>query len=535
MAARLTTYVVVAIVAVTLIAGLIVGAQRDDRSGPVDLIIHHARVYTADAHGTIADAIAIRGNKILHVGSDRDVMRYRRPQTQVIDAKGAAVLPGFDDAHARLIAAGLARGTVDLAGAQSADEILQRIGDWAAAHPEAPWIIGHGWSDELSTVMPARASVDRIVAGRPAVFTSRNGTAVWANSAALRLAGVSRRSGASADIVRDRHNEPTGVLRGAAADRMRVVLPKPDRNERRAALSAALLAARQNGVTSVHEFAESAADLDLYDALRGDDPERRLARVYLGVPIAPSDADPSAGLEALAAKFPDDPLVKSGFAYLTSETSQDALNRAVAAVDGASWQVAVSVTDAAGVSRALDALHAAAGANPKRADRRDRLEGIREIRTEDLARLQDADVVTTLLPDTRPNLQDLPIAPQSPSLDVIASPLESLERAGAHLAFGADGADRIPDPHAAIAAVVTRSAQPDEALTLKSAINAWTSGAAWASFDEHRKGQLASGMLADFVVLSADIFKDPAASLPAARVDMTVFDGKIVYRRHASS
>ncbi len=99
MAARLATYLVVAIVGGTLIAGLIVGAQRADDSGPVDLIIHNARVYVADDLGTIAAAVAIRGNKILGVGGEREILRYRRPQTTVVDAKGAAVLPGFDDAH----------------------------------------------------------------------------------------------------------------------------------------------------------------------------------------------------------------------------------------------------------------------------------------------------------------------------------------------------------------------------------------------------------------------------------------------------
>src|SRR6476659_5995921 len=103
MAARITTYVVVGIVAATLIAGLIVGAQRDDNDGPVDLIIHHAKVYTANRRNEIAEAVAIRGNQILRVGSDREINRLRKPQTQVIDAKGGAVLPGFNDAHVRFI------------------------------------------------------------------------------------------------------------------------------------------------------------------------------------------------------------------------------------------------------------------------------------------------------------------------------------------------------------------------------------------------------------------------------------------------
>src|SRR3954454_11755790 len=127
MATRLAAILVVAIVGTTLIAGLIVGAQRDDSSGPVDLIIHNARVYVADDLGTIADAVAIRGNKILKVGSEREVMRYRRPQTSIIDARDASVLPGFDDAHVSLIAGGLARDGVALHGAATLEDLQTRI------------------------------------------------------------------------------------------------------------------------------------------------------------------------------------------------------------------------------------------------------------------------------------------------------------------------------------------------------------------------------------------------------------------------
>ncbi len=114
MAARLTAFVVVGIVAATLIAGLIVGAQRDDSDGPIDLIIHNGTVFAADDDGTIAEAVAVRGNQIFRVGSDRDVLRLRRPQTQVIDARKAAVVPGFNDAHVHFIGGGLALEQIDL-------------------------------------------------------------------------------------------------------------------------------------------------------------------------------------------------------------------------------------------------------------------------------------------------------------------------------------------------------------------------------------------------------------------------------------
>src|SRR5262245_48746856 len=145
MAARLATILVVVIVGATLIAGLIVGAQREDNSLPVDVIIHNAKVYEADDSGTIDDAVAIRGNNLVHVGSEREIMRYRRNHTNVIDARGAAVLPGFEDAHVSLIEGGLARDGVQLFSAQSMDEVKARITTWSDAHPDAAWITGGGW------------------------------------------------------------------------------------------------------------------------------------------------------------------------------------------------------------------------------------------------------------------------------------------------------------------------------------------------------------------------------------------------------
>ena len=114
MAARLTAYLVVAIVAATFIAGLMVGAQRDDSDGPIDLIVHNAVVYSA---GTLAEAVAIRGNQILRVGTNREIARFQRPQTVMIDARGGAVVPGFNDSNLNLIRGGLTLGALDLSGA----------------------------------------------------------------------------------------------------------------------------------------------------------------------------------------------------------------------------------------------------------------------------------------------------------------------------------------------------------------------------------------------------------------------------------
>jgi predicted amidohydrolase YtcJ len=143
MAARFTAYAVAFIVGVTVIAGLIVGAQRED-DGPVDLIVINGHVYTGD-RDELEEAVAVRGNKVIRVGSNREIQRLRRAQTTVIDAQGGAVLPGFNDAHAHLVSGGLSLDQVKLDDATSVDEIRDTIRAWAEAHPERQWITGRGW------------------------------------------------------------------------------------------------------------------------------------------------------------------------------------------------------------------------------------------------------------------------------------------------------------------------------------------------------------------------------------------------------
>src|SRR5688500_5712586 len=144
MAARFTAYAVAFIVGVTVIAGLIVGAQRED-DGPVDLIVINGHVYSAD-RDELAEAVAVRGNKVIRVGSNREIQRLRRAQTTVIDAKGGAVVPGFNDDHAHLISGGLALDQVSLADAKTLDDIKDTIRVWSETHPGREWITGRGWS-----------------------------------------------------------------------------------------------------------------------------------------------------------------------------------------------------------------------------------------------------------------------------------------------------------------------------------------------------------------------------------------------------
>jgi predicted amidohydrolase YtcJ len=552
MAARLATYLVVVIVAGTLIAGLIVGAQRDDDSGPVDLIIHNGRVYAADDVGTIADAVAIRGNKIIKTGGEREIMRLRRPQTTVIDAKGGAVLPGFDDAHVSLIAGGLARDGVQLFGAATLEEMQQRVTAWASSRPEAAWVTGGGWSYDAFADLPMRAQLDAAVSDRPAQLLSVDGQALWLNSRALEAARITRRTPNPKHgvIVRDRRGDPTGLLKGSAMILAEKALPKPTREDRAKALQLAIRDAQQRGITSVQDLGAAPGDLDLYDAAR--DAGTLALRVYAAVPAARTTPD---DLDAIAKRYPDDPLLKTGIATITLDGSVESqtaavlapyspkgstdgdlrippadLSKLVAMLDARGWQIAIDAAGDRGARLALDAYGAVAKNAQGAKAPRHRIENVTVVDGEDLPRFGALGVIASLLPLRATEGQNWS-KNMGPERAPLGWPSRSLSAAGAHLAFGTDW-PRLPlDPLAGLRAAVTRPGlQAPEQLTLKSAINAWTSGAAWVSFDEHRKGTIKREMLADIVILSTDIFAGPA-KLAAADVVMTIFDGKVVYRR----
>lgn len=575
MAARLTTYVVVAIVAATLIAGLIVGAQRDDSSGPVDLIIYNAKVYAADPLGSMAEAIAVRGNTILRVGTTREILRYRRPQTTVIDAKGVAVVPGFNDAHASFIAGGLARDGVDLIDATTVEEMEQRVADWSDAHPDAGWITGRGWTYQPFADLPARTQLDAAVKDKPVVLMAQDGHAAWVNSKALETANITRKTANPQDgvIVRDARGEPTGLLKDGAIALVTHAMPQPTREERARALRLALRDAQEHGVTSVQDVGAAPGDLELYDEARsaGD----LTVRVYAGLPASSLRSTPRSS-DGPASRYADDSILKTGLAVLPLDgavesqtaamldaydprgagtgllrTSPDDLNALVGTLDKEDWQIAIQANGDRAVRLALDAYEAAAAAKAPLRGRRHRIEGVEVISPEDLPRFRSLGLVASLQPlHGTPDRLDIWRRNLGPDRAALGWASKSLAAAGAHLAFGTDWPNLPLDPIAGINAAVYRAAtttavseSPDSArvpdprleelekLPLKSAINAWTSGAAWASFDEHRKGVIKPGMLADLVVLSTDIFSGPPSRLSSTEVTVTIFDGRVVYQR----
>jgi predicted amidohydrolase YtcJ len=467
MAARITAYVVAFIVSVTFIAGLIVGAQRDD-DGPVDLIVVNGSVYTADGENPRAEAVAVQGNKILLVGSNREVQRLRRPQTVVVDAKGGTVLPGFNDASVDFLESSLQLLQVNLIDADTTLALESAIRAWAAANPDRPWVLGHGWTlDAFDDGGPTRQRLDSLVPDRPAFLLSRDGETAWVNSAALEAAKITRRTlnPEHGVIVKDaRTGEPAGILKDAAIDMIEQVLPSPSREERLAAVRAAIDEAHRRGVTSVQDISAEIEDLELYDSLRRN--QELDVRVYAAVrgrsDMTAAELD---ALDNVRKKYGDDPVFKTGAITLVAdEGSAEVLRAIVSELDQRGWQVIVRAIGETAVRLAKDAVEYASSSGAVDRERRHRVEA---------------------------------------SADAHELPRVEL-------------------------AVTDRG-------TLAQTVDAYTKEAAWASFDEHRKGSLERDMLADLVILTTDIFAVPSGRAAEADVAATIFDGRVVYTRPSDS
>lgn len=574
MAARLTAYAVAFIVGVTFIAGLIVRAQRED-DGPVDLIVINGQVYSGNGAEHLAEAVAISGNKVVRVGTNREIQRLKRAQTTVVDAKGGAVLPGFNDAHTHLINGGLSLDQIVLDEATSLDQMKEAIRLWAEAHPERTWITGRGWYYQaFSGQLPTRQLLDALVPDRPAYLIAYDGHTGWANTAALKLAGITRKTASPANgtIVKDpKTGEPTGALKEAAMALMNTAAPQPTDEDRLAALRAAIEEANRVGITSVQEAGGTAADLELFDRLRKRG--ELTLRVYQALRADANLTDASlAALDQVRAKFADDPVLKTGAIKLVADGvieshtaamlepyankpaskgearfTPEQLNKVVAMLDQRGWQIMTHAIGDAAVRMTLDAYEAAAKANaaPERG-RRHRIEHIETIDPDDIARFGKLGVVASMeplhaTPSPTPG-DDVWSANLGPDRAARGWVWNSIAKAGGRLAFGSDWPVMSLDPLKGLHVAVTRTTEdglpdggwiPGERLPLRKAIDAYTSGAAWASFDEQRKGTLERDMLADIVILSEPILTGKPQDLTKANVAVTIADGKVVYRRDA--
>jgi predicted amidohydrolase YtcJ len=545
------------------------GTSPDAAAQAADLLIVNGRVFSADDANTVAQAVAVKGNTILRVGTDAELAALRGPGTRVIDAHGATVAPGFNDSHVHFLSGGMSLGDVDLAGLNTLREVQAAISSFAATKPADAWVRGRGWLySPFPGGSPTKAQLDEIVPDRPAVMTCYDGHSIWVNSKVLALAGITKDTPNPPNgvIVKDpKTGEPTGHLKEAATRLIDGVVPRRTDDDRRAALKAAVAHALQYGVTSVQNAGGSLEEMDLFDQARQAGDLRVRTYLATSATAATTDADLDRMDEAWK-RFGDNPTVRTGIVKMFADgviesrtaamlapytnsasagapnLSPEELTRVVTMFDKRGWQVQIHAIGDRAIRMSLDAFEHAARVNPAPArGRRHRLEHIEAVAEADIPRFAALGVIASQQP-MHVVLGDMNSAkPGGPWPDNIGPERASrawawqrIRAAGGRITFGSDWPVAPLEAGQGIWLASTRLSQPRgpaQAMSIQDAIKGYTIWPAYASFDDQRKGTIAPGMLADLVVLASDILATPPAKPGDVVVQTTVFDGKVVYQR----
>ncbi|MGA7294204.1 MAG: amidohydrolase family protein [Terriglobales bacterium] len=550
------------------------GSAQKTPKPKADLIFTHGNIYTGvvDASASLGagqryEALAIRGDRILAVGTRDEIMKLKGPKTEVIDLEGHFVMPGFNDAHMHLASAGLEKMNVNLVGAKTLDEFRERLRAKCAAAEPGDWVVGEGWDETLWPVKvpPTRWDLDEVSGDHPVYLERVDGHIGVANTRALQLASVTvaSRDPDGGRIDRDESGTPTGILREKAQELVQAVIPKPTHDKLEQAIELALADLASHGVTSAQDYSQW-EDFQIYEELERDG--KLTARISEWLPFdlpietlnnmrnshPASDnmlhtgmlkgfMDGSLGSKtaALLAPYSDDPnnsgLPQYDPVKLNAMTKERLL---------AGYQIGFHAIGDKAVQMALDAF-AGAEKTAKEAkvkaidggtDYRLRIEHAQVTTPQQILRFKELKVIASMQPShvlTDMNWAESRLGPKRAQYSYAWA---DFLRHGVTLAFGTDYPVEPVTPFRGLYAALTRTSEdgkktyyPEEKLTIEQAIAAYTTGAAFAEFAEKQKGKLAPGMLADFVVLDQDITSAPPTKILETKVLRTVIGGKTVY------
>jgi predicted amidohydrolase YtcJ len=550
--------------------------------GGADLVLLNGKVWTGEdtakpvsgAEGLEAcvEAVAIVNRRFLAVGSNNDIRPCVGPATEVIDLGGRLAVPGFIDSHVHFVGGGFRILQVELKDSQNEEDFVQRLAKRARTLPAERWIQGGNWDEEnwSSARFPTRQLIDPVTPKNPVLISRYDGHAALANSLALKLANLSRETPdpAGGVIARDpATGEPTGVLKDAAISLVARVIPRPSETEMEGALRAALAEARRVGVTSVHNIT---ADTETFNGnftgevqlLRRAELEGWLTtRFYEIVPIAHwqrlaeagvsremgSDflklgavkgfADGSLGSRTAWMIEPyDDAPARRGLPMAIMEPPA-AMEALVRGSDESVIQPCIHAIGDRAIAEMLD-LYARVGGKGVKGSRF-RIEHAQHVRAGDFERFAELGVIASMQPYHA--IDDGRWAEKriGPARARTSYAWRSLLDAGAFLAFGSDWPVAPLDPLLGIYAAVARATLdgknpdgwfPEEKITVEEALHAYTSGSAYAAFEEPEKGTIARGRLGDIIVLSDDVFTVSPEKIKDVRVVLTVVGGKVVHR-----
>ena len=531
----------------------------------MDILLHNGNVITVDAAIPRAEAIAIRDGRIVAVGSNEELGAFKREAQRVIDLDGATVMPGFIDAHTHFVSGGMTLSRVRLGGLFTMRDWQGAVLDKVRQAEPGTWVSGRGWDDTKRTdvvALPTKEELDEVSPQNPVYLGRADGHVGWANSLALREAGITRDTDDpyGGHILRDEHGEPTGVLQETAKLLVERILPEPGRAEREKALSDALAEAARFGITSIHDNAP-AEDIALYQDFRerGDltlrintlvrgwevpepflDPMIKMGVrtgfgddwIKLGALKLSLDGTLGSRTAAMLEPYSDDPGNTGVF-----RISQEELNPIVELAHRHRIQVALHAIGDAACRMALDAIEHATE-QFEWSDHRHRIEHEQAIMREDMERFPKLGVIASLQPVhgiTDLNWVESRVGPERVKT---AYAWRSYLDIGTHICLGTDWPVETLDPRVGLYHAVTRQdihgqppggRWPEEALTIEETLKGYTLDAAWAEFAEDRKGSITPGKYADLCILA----DDPAAIDPNKLMDMeilaTIVEGRTVF------
>ena len=532
-----------------------------NRTPPADLVIF-GRVWTGDQARPWAGAVAIRGDSIIAVGDSAELARQVGKDTRRLDNGRALVVPGFMDGHVHLVEGGYSLGQLDLRDAGSPAQFIARIRAFAEHLQPGEWITDGNWDHERweGSPLPRRDWIDSVTPDNP-VFINRLDGHMWlANSAALRLANITRSTPdiAGGVIVRDRSGEPTGVLKDNAHNPIQAVLPVSSSARDDAALVRAQDYALARGVTAVAAVSSFWGE---YAALRR---ARSAGTLRIRVAMYDSLEDWRRVLDTLKANGAGDDWLRlagvKGYmdGSLGSTTAffyepyndapqtrglmrfpEDSLRAWIGSADSAGLQVLVHAIGERANGLLLDIYDSLAQAHGAR-DRRFRIEHAQHLRRSDIDRIAASGVIASMQPyhaidDGR--WAEKRIGPERIKTTYA---FRSLIDRNAHLAFGSDWGVAPMDPILGIYAAVTRQTLdgkhpegwvPEQKITVEEALRSYTYENAYGIFAEQRRGMLKPGYLADVVLIDRDLTRIPPAEIQHATVRATVVGGKVVYEK----
>jgi predicted amidohydrolase YtcJ len=534
-----------------------------------DIIFYHGKIYTMVSETDTIEALAIKDGKILEVGKVESLKKYEGKTTRMIDLHDHVVLPGFTDSHIHPISGGLALLECDLTNLTTQRAILDSIKNFAALHPDIPWIRGESmWLSAFKNGNPLKSVLDSIIPDRPAFISSSDGHNAWVNSKALSLAGISRETPdpLHGRIERDpKTNDPTGTLRETAQDLIAQLLPRYTAEERIHALEKALVLANQYGLTTLVEASAGPEYIETYQALENQN--KLTAHINLSI-----YGDISKGLASVAevihtrdkyqrangdinynqVKLFMDGVVEGKTAAMLSpyehddkdgiaNTSADTAIAVITALDKAGFQIHVHAIGDRATRMTLDAFERAREVNGIR-DSRHHIAHLHVVHPDDYPRFKALGVIANIqalwatLEDSYMTELNFPYLGKKRI--EWQYPIGSLQKAGATLVFGSDWNVSTQNPFYCMQVAVTRRGPdtvrrevwtPQHLIDRYNVIKGYTVNGAYLTFREKETGTLESGKWADLIVLDQNVFTCDTFSIFKTKVLKTFFKGKLVY------